>query len=241
MTETAPRILIVDDEPAIRRFLRTSLTARGYTIYEAVDGQDALQAVLSHRPDLLVLDLGLPDLDGVQVTRSLREWTQIPIIILSVREQEADKIAALDAGADDYLTKPFGLGELLARIRVALRRQATTASEPVFRDGGLSVDLSRRLVTVDGREVQLTPTEYDLLRVLVTYAGRVITHSQLLHKVWGEGYEDMHLLRVNISNLRHKVEPDPTRPTYIHTEPGVGYRLRAKTTGPLDEGVFRAG
>ena len=230
MTDTAPRILVVDDEPAIRRFLRVSLAARGYTIYEAVNGQEALQAVLAHRPDLLILDLGLPDLDGVQVTRSLREWTQIPIIILSVREQESDKIAALDAGADDYLTKPFSLGELLARIRVALRRQATAASEPVFRDGGLSVDLTRRLVTVDGREVQLTPTEYDLLRVLVTYAGKVITHSQLLRKVWGEGYEDMHLLRVNISNLRRKIESDPTRPTYIHTEPGVGYRLRANTT-----------
>jgi len=230
MTDATPRILVVDDEPAIRRFLRVSLAARGYTIYEAVNGQDALQAVLAHRPDLLILDLGLPDLDGVQVTRSLREWTQIPIIILSVREQEADKIAALDAGADDYLTKPFSLGELLARIRAALRRQATTASEPVFRDAGLCVDLSRRLVLVDDREIQLTPTEYDLLRVLVTYAGKVITHSQLLRKVWGEGYEDMHLLRVNISNLRRKVEPDPTRPTYIHTEPGVGYRLRANTT-----------
>jgi two-component system, OmpR family, KDP operon response regulator KdpE len=230
MSEASARILVVDDEPAIRRFLRTSLVARGYTIFEAANGEEALQAVLAHRPDLLVLDLGLPDLDGVQVTRALREWTQIPIIILSVREQETDKIAALDAGADDYLTKPFGLGELLARMRVALRRQATKSSEPIFREGGLCIDLSRRLVTVDDREVQLTPTEYDLLRVLVTYAGKVITHSQLLRKVWGEGYEDMHLLRVNISNLRHKVEPDPTRPTYIHTEPGVGYRLRAKST-----------
>jgi two-component system KDP operon response regulator KdpE len=226
MTESSPRILVVDDEPAIRRFLRVSLTARGYTIYEAADGEEALQAVLAHRPDLLILDLGLPDLDGVQVTRSLREWTQIPIIILSVREQESDKIAALDAGADDYLTKPFGLGELLARIRAALRRQVTTATQPVFHEGGLSVDLTRRLVTVDGREVQLTPTEYDLLRVLVLNAGKVLTHGQLLHKVWGEGYEDMHLLRVNISNLRRKIEPDASRPTYIHTEPGVGYRLR---------------
>ena len=226
MAESSPRILVVDDEPAIRRFLRVSLTARGYTIYEAADGQSALQAVLSHRPDLLILDLGLPDLDGVQVTRSLREWTQIPIIILSVREQESDKIAALDAGADDYLTKPFGLGELLARIRAALRRQASTATEPVFREGGLYVDLTRRLVTVDEREVQLTPTEYDLLRILVLNAGKVLTHGHLLRRVWGEGYEDMHLLRVNISNLRRKIEPDLSRPTYIHTEPGVGYRLR---------------
>ena len=228
MTESVLRILVVDDEPAIRRFLHVSLAARGYTIYEASDGQEALQAVLAHRPDLLVLDLGLPDLDGVQVTRSLREWTQIPIIILSVREQESDKIAALDAGADDYLTKPFGLGELLARIRAAMRRQAATASEPIFREGGLCVDLSRRLVTVDEREVQLTPTEYDLLRALVVHAGKVLTHGQLLRRVWGEGYEDMHLLRVNISNLRRKIEPDASRPTYIHTEPGVGYRLRVK-------------
>jgi two-component system KDP operon response regulator KdpE len=231
MTESSARILVVDDEPAIRRFLRVSLTARGYTIYEAADGESALQAVFSHRPDLLILDLGLPDLDGVQVTRSLREWTQIPIIILSVREQEADKISALDAGADDYLTKPFGLGELLARIRAALRHLAATASEPVFREGGLCVDLTRRLVTVDEREIQLTPTEYDLLRILVMNAGKVLTHGQLLHKVWGEGYEDMHLLRVNISNLRRKIEPDAGRPTYIHTEPGVGYRLRLNVTG----------
>ena len=228
MADPAPRILIVDDEPAIRRFLRVSLVARGYLIYEAANGQDALQAVLTHRPDLLILDLGLPDLDGVQVTQSLREWTQIPIIILSVREQESDKIAALDAGADDYLTKPFSLGELLARIRAALRRQAATSSEPVFREGGLCVDLSHRLVTVDGREIQLTPTEYDLLRVMVMHAGKVLTNGQLLRKVWGEGYEDMHLLRVNISNLRRKIEPDASRPTYIHTEPGVGYRLRVK-------------
>jgi two-component system KDP operon response regulator KdpE len=232
MPEPSLRVLVVDDEPAIRRFLRVSLTARGYTIFEAADGESGLQAVLTHRPDLLILDLGLPDLDGVQVTRYLREWTQLPIIILSVREQESDKIAALDAGADDYLTKPFSLGELLARIRVALRHQAATASEPVFREGGLCVDLSRRLVTVDSQETQLTPTEYDLLRVLVVNAGKVVTHGQLLRRVWGEGYEDMHILRVNISNLRRKIEPDASRPTYIHTEPGVGYRLRLNTPDP---------
>jgi len=227
MTETSVRVLVVDDEPAIRRFLRASLAAHGYVIFEASDGQSALSAVSADRPDLVILDLGLPDLDGIQVTRLLREWTRIPIIILSVRGQEADKIAALDAGADDYVTKPFGAGELLARMRVALRRAGQPGVEPVFTSDDLMVDLTRRVVTVAGREVQLTPTEYDLLRVLVTNAGKVLTHRQLLHEVWGMGYEqETHMLRVNISNLRRKLEPDPTRPHYIRTEPGVGYRLR---------------
>ena len=229
MTERSgsPRILIVDDEPAIRRFLRTSLTANGYDVFEAENGEQALAGVVTHRPDAIILDLGLPDLEGVEVTSRLREWTQLPIIILSVREQEADKIAALDAGADDYLTKPFGVGELLARLRVVLRRAALSQDEPVFRLGSLVIDLARRLVTVNGQEVQLTPTEYDLLRVLVSHAGKVLTHQQLLRQVWGLGYEvEAHLLRVNISNLRHKLEPDPARPHYIITEPGVGYRLR---------------
>jgi len=227
MTETGARVLVVDDELAIRRFLRASLAAHGYAIFEAGDGQSALSAVSADRPDLVILDLGLPDLDGIQVTRLLREWTRIPIIILSVRGQEADKIAALDAGADDYVTKPFGAGELLARMRVALRRAGQPGVEPVFTSDDLMVDLTRRVVTVAGREVQLTPTEYDLLRVLVTNAGKVLTHRQLLHEVWGMGYEqETHMLRVNISNLRRKLEPDPTRPHYIRTEPGVGYRLR---------------
>lgn len=230
MPEPAIRVLVVDDEPAIRRFLHTSLTAHGYIVYEAANGQDAVQAITAHRPDLLILDLGLPDLDGIQVTHMLREWSQIPIIILSVREQEADKIAALDAGADDYLTKPFGLGELLARIRVVLRRQVPGKSEPVVQIGGLRIDLTRRLVTVDGLDVQLTPTEYDILRVLAINMGKVLTHHHLLRLVWGEGYQELHILRVNISNLRRKIEPDPTRPTYIHTEPGVGYRLRSGIT-----------
>jgi two-component system, OmpR family, KDP operon response regulator KdpE len=228
MNETSARVLVVDDEPAIRRFLRASLAAHGYTIFEASDGQSALSAVVAERPDLVILDLGLPDLDGIQVTRLLREWTRIPIIILSVRGQEADKIAALDAGADDYVTKPFGAGELLARMRVALRRAGQSGVEPVFTNDDLIVDLTRRVVTVAGHEVQLTPTEYDLLRVLVTNAGKVLTHRQLLREVWGMGYEqEMHMLRVNISNLRRKIEPDPSRPHYIVTEPGVGYRLRA--------------
>ena len=228
MTETSARVLVVDDEPAIRRFLRASLAAHGYAIFEAGDGQSALSAVSADRPDLVILDLGLPDLDGIEVTRLLREWTRIPIIILSVRGQEADKIAALDAGADDYVTKPFGAGELLARMRVALRRAGQSGVELVFTSDDLMVDLTRRVVTVAGREVQLTPTEYDLLRVLVTNAGKVLTHRQLLREVWGMGYEqEMHMLRVNISNLRRKIEPDPSRPHYIVTEPGVGYRLRA--------------
>ena len=220
------RILVVDDEAPIRRYLRAALGSQGFTVYEAATGLEAVQAVLSHRPDIIILDLGLPDIDGIEVTRRLREWSQIPIIILSVREAEQDKIAALDAGADDYLTKPFGTGELLARMRVALRKQATNPSEPVFQTGKLTVDFSHRLVTVDEKEVQLTPTEYDLLKILVTHAGKVITHRQLLRQVWGEGYDDMHILRVNISNLRGKLEPDPSRPTYINTEPGVGYRLK---------------
>jgi two-component system KDP operon response regulator KdpE len=227
MTETGARVLVVDDEPAIRRFLRASLSAHGYAIFEADTGQAALSAVTADRPDLVILDLGLPDLDGIQVTRLLREWTHIPIIILSVRGQEADKVAALDAGADDYVTKPFGAGELLARMRVALRRAGQSGVEPVFSSDDLTVDLTRRVVTVAGRDVQLTPTEYDLLRVLVTNAGKVLTHRQLLRELWGPGYEqETHMLRVNISNLRRKLEPDPTRPHYIRTEPGVGYRLR---------------
>lgn len=229
MTEIGMRVLIVDDEIAIRRFLRVALNGQGFLVSEAATGQQALQSLVVEHPDLLILDLGLPDLDGVEVTRRLREWSQMPIIILSVREQESDKIAALDAGADDYLTKPFGLGELLARIRVVMRRQGQAKTEPVFETGDLRIDYAHRLVSVAGREVQLTPTEYDILRVLATNAEKVLTHHHLLKLVWGEHYDDMHLLRVNISNLRHKIEPDPTRPTYIHTEPGVGYRLRFKS------------
>lgn len=227
MSETPQRILVVDDEQAIRRFLRASLTANGYQVYEAANAQDALAAVIAQRPDLLILDLGLPDVDGIEVTRRLREWWNLPIIILSVREQESDKIAALDAGADDYLTKPFGVGELLARIRVVLRRLNSPEAEPIFATDALVIDFARRLVTVAGREVQLTPTEYDLLRVLALHAGKVLTHQQLLRRVWGMGYEgEFHLLRVNISNLRQKIEENSARPRYIITEPGVGYRLR---------------
>ena len=226
MTQTNQRILVVDDETPIRRYLRAALTAQGFTVYEASDGNEAIQAVLSHRPDMIILDLGLPDMDGIEVTRRLREWSQTPIIILSVREAENDKIAALDAGADDYLTKPFGTGELMARMRVAQRRQLTNADEPVFQIGALTMDVSRRVVALNEKEIALTPTEYDLLKALITHAGKVITHRQLLKLVWGEGYDDMHILRVNISNLRRKIEPDAARPTYLDTEAGVGYRLR---------------
>ena len=182
---------------------------------------------MEDRPDLIILDLGLPDVDGLEVTQRVREWSQTPIIILSVREAETQKVAALDAGADDYLTKPFGLSELLARMRVVMRRQATPSAEPIIRSGNLTVDLAQRLVTVEDAAVNLTPTEYALLRVLALQAGRVLTHNQLLRQVWGVGYEnELHMLRVNLSNLRRKIEPDSTRPTYIQTEPGVGYRLR---------------
>jgi two-component system KDP operon response regulator KdpE len=221
------RVLVVDDEPAIRRYLRISLMAHGHTVFEAATGQAAVTAVSAQRPDLVLLDLGLPDLNGIEVTRLLREWSQIPIIIISVNEQEADKIAALDAGADDYMTKPFSLGELLARMRVAIRRAGPSKTEPVFAVGDLTVDLGRRAVMVAGRRVELTPTEYDLLRTLVTHAGKVLTHRHLLHEVWhGEQEQNMHMLRVNVSNLRHKIERDAARPEYILTEPGVGYRLR---------------
>ena len=228
MTDGGPRVLVVDDEQAIRRFLRVSLSAHDYVVLEASNGREALLAVAAHHPDLVILDLGLPDLDGIGVTQRLREWTQTPIIILTVQEQEAAKIEALDAGADDYVTKPFGMGELLARMRAALRRGTAPTGEPVFTVGQLTVDLGRRLVTVAGGEVQLTPKEYELLRMLVTHAGKVLTHRQLLRQVWGVAYQtETHLLRVNMSNLRHKLEPDAARPNYILTEPGVGYRLRA--------------
>jgi two-component system KDP operon response regulator KdpE len=230
MNEIGLRVLVVDDERAIRKYLRAALNAQGYTVYETGSGKEAIQMVVADRPDLIILDLGLPDLDGVEVTRQLREWTHIPIIILSVREQESDKIDALDAGADDYLTKPFSSGELMARIRVALRHTLQPSTDPVFKTDNLQVDLTRRLVKVGGEELSLTPTEYDLLRILVQNAGRVLTQRQLLRQVWGTAYDnEAHLLRVNMSNLRRKIEPDPTRPHFIVTEPGVGYRLKVES------------
>ncbi len=229
MSDLGARVLVVDDEPAIRRFLRTTLAAHGYTVFEAGTGKEALAEVVIKRPDLIILDLGLPDMDGIEVTRELREWTKLPIIILSVRSQETDKVTALDAGADDYLTKPFGSSELLARMRAALRRSQQVSTDPIFTLGDLTVDFSRRSVSVRDTRIALTPTEYDLLRVLIAEAGKVMTHRQLLREIWGEAIElDSHLLRVNISNLRRKIEPNPARPQYILTEPGVGYRLKTE-------------
>jgi two-component system, OmpR family, KDP operon response regulator KdpE len=228
MTDNTTRVLVVDDEQAIRRYLRASLGAHGYELFEASTGREALEMVPIARPDMVILDLCLPDLDGVDVTRSLREWSQMPIIILSVRSQESDKVAALDAGADDYITKPFGASELLARIRVALRHAAPGETSSVFSTGDLAVDLARRSVQFRQCPIQLTPTEYDILKLFIRNADRVLTHRQIIKEVWGGlSYEDeLHLLRVNISNLRRKLESDPAKPRYIVTEPGVGYRLR---------------
>lgn len=229
MSAAKTRVLIVDDENAIRRFLRTALEAHAYEVHEAATGEDAIVQAINVQPDLIILDLGLPGLGGLEVTRRVREWTTTPILILSVQNQDADKIAALDAGADDYLTKPFSVGELTARMRVAMRHARRDEPEPVFRTGELCVDLAARMVTCRGQEVQLTPTEYDLLKMLVHNAGRVLTHQQLLREVRGVGYQtETHLLRVHVSNLRQKIELDPASPTYILTEPGVGYRLAAE-------------
>lgn len=221
------KILIVDDEQAIRRFLRTALIAHDYEIHEASNGEDAIIQAINIRPDLIILDLGLPGISGIEVTKRVRGWTQTPIIILSVQNQDNDKIEALDAGADDYLTKPFSVGELTARLRVAMRHvQIKESPELIFTSGDLRVDFTSRVVTNQGEEVQLTPTEYDLLRVLIHYAGRVLTHQQLLREVRGVGYQtETHLLRVHMSNLRRKIEENPATPRYILTEPGVGYRL----------------
>lgn len=228
MEETGVRILVVDDERAIRRFLRASLSAHGHTILEAAAGREALSAVAEQRPDIIFLDLGLPDMDGVEVTRQIREWSDTPIIILSVRDREADKIAALEAGADDYLVKPFGMGELMVRMRAVLRRVwQAHRQEAVFQSGELKVDYTRRRVWVGEREVNLTPTEYDLLKLLAQNAGKVLTHPHMIQKIWGSDLIGAdHLLRVNISNLRKKLENDPARPQYILTEAAVGYRLR---------------
>jgi two-component system KDP operon response regulator KdpE len=227
MTEPSPAILVVDDEAAMRRFLRVSLSASGYQYLEAETGEQALAQAAAYNPDLILLDLGLPDVSGIEVTRRLREWSRTPIIVISARGQEADKIEALDAGADDYVTKPFGVGELLARIRVALRHAAKTeAGESRFAVGELEVDLARRRVTLGGQEVHLTPIEYRLLAVLVKHAGRVLTHRQLLREVWGPNSGDQtQYLRVYMGQLRHKLERTPGRPRYFLTEPGVGYRL----------------
>ena len=221
------RVLIIDDEEPTRHFLRVALSGQLYEISEAASGKEGLIAARDEKPDVIILDLGLPDIDGVEVTRLIREWTQTPIIILSVRGSENDKIFALDAGADDYLTKPFSIRELLARLRVSLRRAERPTSEAIFTIGDLIVDVDKRLVTLGGKEVQLTPHEYGILKTLVMHSGKVITHRQLFNEVWGYGLDqESHLLRVNVSNLRRKLEIAPSHPKYITTESGVGYRLK---------------
>ena len=227
---TSPVILIIEDEPQMRRFLRATLRAQGYQVVEAGSAREGLAQAAGRNPDVILLDLGLPDADGLDTARALRERSRSPIIVLSARGREYDKVAALDRGADDYLTKPFGVPELLARVRVALRRAALPSNAPaqaVFAVGGLRVDLLRRQVFREGAEVHLTPTEYKLLAALIREAGRVITHRRLLEEVWGANYVDQgHYLRVYMAHLRHKLEPDPSRPRLLTTEPGVGYRLR---------------
>jgi two-component system KDP operon response regulator KdpE len=222
-----PLVLVVEDDAQLRRFLRAALTSHAFRLVEAGTVREAEQLATSHNPDVYLLDLGLPDGDGVDLARRLREWTRAPIIVLSARGREEDKVNALDAGADDYLTKPFGVNELLARLRVALRHaQATPAGDPVLEAGPLRVDLARREVTVEGREIRLTPTEFKLLALLARHAGKVLTHRQILKEVWGPNATEAHWVRVHMAELRKKVEADPARPRLLVTEPGVGYRLR---------------
>jgi two-component system KDP operon response regulator KdpE len=232
MTDAAaPLVLLVEDEPQMRRFLRVALEGSGHRFLEAATAQEGLHLAASHRPNVILLDLGLPDMDGLELTRRLREWCATPIIIISARGQETDKIGALDAGADDYLTKPFSTGELLARIRVALRHDPGDGAveDPVFRLGRWRVDLARRQVFVSDEEIHLTPLEYKLFTTLIRHAGKVVTHPQLLREVWGgvPGAQPLYL-RVYMTQLRHKLEEDPSRPRYLQTEPGVGYRLRTE-------------
>lgn len=221
-------MLLIEDEAPIRRFLRASLSANGYEVAEAESAQDGLRQATSQPPDLLILDLGLPDADGLDVLKQIRQWSAAPVIVLSARGQEKDKVAALDAGADDYLTKPFGVGELLARVRVALRHADGRAApdEPIFRVGPLEVDLAHRQVNVAGNDVRLTPIEYRLLTTLIKNAGKVVTHRQLLREVWGpQSTQETHYLRVYMGHLRHKIEEEPSRPKILLTELGVGYRI----------------
>jgi two-component system KDP operon response regulator KdpE len=224
-------ILLVEDDAQMRRFLRATLSSHGFRLIEAATAAEGMAALTAQSPEIVLMDLGLPDGDGIELTRRVREWSRVPIIVLSARGREADKVEALDAGADDYLTKPFGVNELLARVRVALRHARAAASnaaaDPVLVLGALRLDLARRVVTLDGAELHLTPIEYRLLTLLAQNAGRVLTHQHLLREVWGAGHTHQpHYLRVYMAALRRKIERDPARPTLLHTEQGVGYRLR---------------
>jgi len=220
------RILVIDDENEIRRMLQVGLSAHGYTLGEAASGKEGLNQVLIFHPDLVILDLGLPDIDGLDVLRSLREWSQVPVIVLTVRDREGDKVSALDGGADDYVTKPFSMGELLARIRVAMRHATRSEDEPVLAFGDLTLDFARRVVLLKQQEIKLTPTEYEILKYLALHSGRVVTHGQLLRAVWGPNYQEhTQYLRVYVGQLRRKIEADQARPRFITTEPGVGYRF----------------
>lgn len=219
-------ILVVDDEHQIRRFLRISLEANGYRVQETDNGQDAIQKTAQQNPDMVILDLGLPDMDGLEVLNQLREWTRIPVIVLSVRDSDHDKVAALDAGADDYLSKPFSVDELMARMRVVQRHIQPEKQSAVFTCGNLVVDLAKRLVTKNGERIKFTPTEYALLKLLIQHEGKVLTHRQILREVWGPEYiNETHYLQVYFAQIRRKIEDDTTRPRIIITEPGVGYRL----------------
>jgi len=228
MSKQGASILVVDDEREIVRALQRSLTAHGYRVFTARSGEEAIEEVARHRPDLLLLDLLLPGISGLEVTRWVRERSSVPIIVLSVKEAERDKVEALDSGADDYVAKPFGMNEVLARVRVALRHvaKAQTGTEPRFQAGPLEVDFAARRVQVEGREVQLTPTEYELLKILIAHRGKILTRQMLLHELWGaEAHARMHSLHVYVAQVRQKIEPDPERPRFIMTIPGVGYRF----------------
>lgn len=228
---TSPAVaLVIDDEIQLRRLLRLNLEAAGYRVFEAASGKDGLVEAAQRRPDIVILDLGLPDMDGITVLKRLREWSRVPVVVLSVRDREEDKIAALDNGADDYVNKPFSAGELLARLRAAQRHVSPTAETNIFQSGNLEVDLVRRVVTVKGKEVKLTATEYTLLRLFVRHAGKVLTQQQIMREVWGPTYEGQtHYLRVYMTHLREKLEAQPAQPELFITEPGIGYRLVCKT------------
>lgn len=234
MSKGGARILVVDDEIEILRALQRSLTAHGYEVFTAGSGEDALEAITLHRPDLILLDLGLPGISGLEVCKQVRAQSNLPIIVLSVKDTERDKVLALDLGADDYVSKPFGINEVLARVRVALRHAAhvRAGTEPTFVAGPLKVDFAQRLVQVNGQEVKLTPTEYDLLKALIKNSGKIMTRQMLLSQVWGTGYSsEAHYLHVYIGQLRRKIEPDPTHPRFILTVSGVGYRFNSEEDG----------